>query len=118
MFTKSFKTITLMTVFTVVSVLLFAASGGKKGSKKNAATTSSAKTSMAKISLRSGYQFKSNKLFLISPKKDYTSISSYTTIEKGKKTILIANKQTISKPAVSMQGDNSSVQLKVKLRLN
>lgn len=115
---KTFKTFTMLALFSVASVILFAASGGKekKGSKSKALTVSNA--TVGKISLRSAYQFKGNKLISLNTKKDYVSLNHYTSLQKGNKTVIITSKQIVPKPVLSTKS-NTNIDVKIlKLRLN
>ncbi len=107
----------LVVMLSAATMFLFALSGGK--GKKVAKTKTISKLTITKISLRSNYEFKGNKLVTLTPKKEFKSFNQYTTIQKGNKTIIVANKQKSLKPVISVENNSSNINIKLlKLKLN
>jgi hypothetical protein len=107
-------------MLSMVSVINYAAIGGKNKKKQaaNAKLSTNTKITLGKISLTGKYQFKNNKAYLITPKKDVRIVNNYTTIQKGNKTMVITSKHTITKPAISLQTDRTGLNVKLSLSLN
>ncbi len=124
MVNKIFRKGLLIALFSVVSIFMIAAVGGK--GKKKAASASTAKfvntskISMTKISLTgTTYQFKNNKFILSAEKKSYTTFTNYTSIQKGNKTVVVASKHTLVKPVISLENNRASINFKLaKISLN
>jgi hypothetical protein len=117
MITKMLKKGMMVAMLSAASVLLFAASGGK--GKKTVKSKTVTKMTIGKISLRSNYEFKGNKLVTLTPKRDFKTVNQYTTIQKGNKTMVVANKSTYNKPVLTVENNSSNIQVKlIKLKLN
>jgi hypothetical protein len=126
MYTKTFKNIMMLSIFSIVSVILFAATGGKK--KGNTITTkkvATLKQSTHNLTLRSGYQFKGSKLmsFDNAAQNQFVSLNNYTTIKKGNTNYVVASRHILkTTPTVSVQSNGNTgttVEMKLlKLKLN
>jgi hypothetical protein len=126
MHTKTFKNIMMLSIFSIISVLIFAATGGKKkGTTTSVKKIASFKQSTQSLSLRSGYKFKGSKLMSFDnvPSNQFVSLNNYTTIKKGNTTYVVASKHILkTTPTVSVQSNGntgSTVEMKLlKLKLN
>ncbi len=118
MITKTFFKGLIVVMMCLATIFAFAAIGGKGKKGAKTATNGLSKLSITKISLRSNYEFKGNKLVSLTPKKDFTTLQQYTTFQKGNKTVVIASKHNVLKPVVTYTNNNIvSVKL-IKLKLN
>jgi predicted lipase len=98
MFTRtSGKKILMMVVLTAASYLVLAASGGgNKKTKTNNAAAASKKHVYKPLSLRSGFEFKGNKLLSNTQKQQQViQLSSYATVKRGNNTYIIPFKHNI-----------------------
>jgi hypothetical protein len=112
MIAKTFKTLTMIAILSVASVILFAASGGKgkKGAKTNVSI--SVKQSTQSFSLRSGYKFKGGKLLQFdNTKKQYISLNSYITVKQGNNTVNVASKHLLNKAPILSGSSRTSYQV-------
>jgi hypothetical protein len=109
----------MLTLLSVASVILFAASGGKKKGNSSARSNLSVRQSTQVFSLRSGYQFKGNRLLKTDDaKRDYISLNNYNSVRKGNTTYFIASKHILNKtPQVVVQNNMVEVKL-LKLKFD